>query len=91
MNLPEAMKRCTTSPRRHPGFTLAEVALTIGIIAGTALVVVGLVVTLTHNVRRLKAPEAKPRVIADSQSAPPDNGLPDEGRPECETQTAPAP
>lgn len=79
----------THADARRAGFTLAEVALTIGIVAGTALVVIGMIGTLSDNVRRLKEPEAKPRMVTDSQTGPSQNPLPDEGQPDDEEDNPP--
>jgi hypothetical protein len=60
------------------GFTLIEVALTIGLVAGAALVAIVLIGNMHDSVRKLKAPEARPRIIADSQPQQNEHPLPDE-------------
>lgn len=73
------------------GFTLVEVALTIGIVAGTALVVIGLLGTFNHNVSRIREPQAKPRLVADSAAAPTQHPLPGEEPPEEDGRLQDAP
>ncbi len=51
----------TLNHRFHSAFTLAEIALTLGIFAGTVLLTLALFSSVTRNVQRLKEVEAAPR------------------------------
>lgn len=65
-----------------PAFTLAEIAITLGIVAGTALLVLALFSTLTKNVQRLKEVEAPPRPAKTINPAinQPNHPLPDDDK-----------
>lgn len=60
-------------------FTLAEVALTLGIVAGTALATLALFSSVTHNVQRLKEVEApmRPAKVVNPAIYRPHHPLPD--------------
>lgn len=64
----------------HPAFTLAEIAITLGIVAGTALLVLALFSTLTKNVQRLKEVEApiRPAKTINPTINQPNHPLPDD-------------
>ncbi len=65
------------------GFTLAEIAITLGIVAGTALLILGIFSTVAQNVKRLKEVEAplRPGLTINPTISHPNHPLPDEGGP----------
>lgn len=59
------------SPRScAEGFTLAEVAITAGIVAGTLAILVGMMTLLSQDVARLKPYEAGKRLAFDHTASP---------------------
>lgn len=62
-----------------PAFTLAEIAITLGIVAGTALLTLALLSSLTRNVQRLKEGEAplRPGKTVNPGIYQPNHPLPD--------------
>lgn len=63
-----------------PAFTLAEIAITLGIVAGTALLVLALFSTLTKSMQRLKEVEApiRPANTINPAINQPSHPLPDD-------------
>lgn len=74
--IPSASSHKNGFPR---AFTLAEIALTLGIVAGTALVTLALFTSVTHQVQRLKEAEApmRPAKIVNPAIHRPHHPLPD--------------
>lgn len=63
----------------HPAFTLAEIAITLGIVAGTALLTLALFSTLIKNVQRVKEMDAplRPAKSLNPAIIKPNHPLPD--------------
>lgn len=72
--------------RGRPAFTLAEIALTLGIFAGTALLTLALFSSVTRNVQRLKEVEASPR---PGKKLPPEIRHPQHPLPESDAPAFP--
>ncbi|CAN5915444.1 hypothetical protein BH11VER1_BH11VER1_18020 [soil metagenome] len=74
---------CFRNLRRRSAFTLAEIALTLGIFAGTALLTLALFSSVTRNIQRLKESEAtlRPGKTLNPAIRHPQHPLPDSDDP----------